>query len=266
MTWAGFLVGVLLALSMVEIIQGSNTHVEVKKEVPVSSLDGHETWVKPVVQFDKPFLFVFDLDSTLIKLETIDELAEMAGVKDVVRKITKEAMEGRMNFEEALRARSKLLKGLYAEACWTKLASEVQFNEGAEKLVPILKNKGIEFKTAIVSGGFFPLADVIKERLGMDYAFANRLDTDEDGMFNGDLVGDIMTPERKRSLMFELAEKHSVPHCNIFAMGDGANDIPMITSAGVGVAYCAKPVLRQAAKYRLDLRDLTLMLTLLDNI
>lgn len=250
---------------MVEVVNGITAALDKKSCTSSFESDCYKLWPKPNLRFDKPFLFVFDLDSTLIKLETIDELAQMAGVKEVVRNITKEAMEGRMNFEEALRARSKLLKGLDADSCWTKLASEVQFNTGAEKIVTSLKEKHIEFKTAIVSGGFLPLAELVRKRLCMDYAFANTLATDTAGRFSGDLIGNIMTPERKRTLMLELAEKHGIPHCNIFAIGDGANDVPMITSAGVGVAYCAKPVLRAAAKYRLDNTDLTLMLTLIDN-
>lgn len=223
----------------------------------VSIASAAEWQVKPVIDRNSPFLFVFDLDSTLVALETIDELAEMAGVQDVVRQITKEAMEGRMDFEQALRKRSKLLKGMNAEDCWKKIRSNLQFNPGAQALVPLFSQQGINYHMAIVSGGFLPIAEDVRRVLGMDYAFANTLETDADGLFTGELINDIMTPQRKRTLLLELAAKHSVPPCNVFAMGDGANDIPMIKEAGVGIAYCAKQVLRDAAQYHIDTPDLT---------
>lgn len=210
-------------------------HYDITKEGSVT---------KPKIDTTQPFLFIFDLDSTLIRLETIDELAESAGVQETVKEITKKAMEGQMDFEEALRTRSMLLKGLDATNCWKKIWAKVKFNEGAEKMVEEAKSRGLTITTAIVSGGFLPIAEQVRQHISMDYAFANTLSIDPSGKFSGHLEGTIMTPAQKKLVMLQLAEKHGVPECNVFAIGDGANDIPMVTCAGVGIAYCAKQALR----------------------
>lgn len=167
-----------------------------------------------------------------------------------------------MDFEEALRARALLLRGLDAEDCWARIGERIAYNRGATALLPALGPLGIRFTATIFSGGFREIMERAGRELGFDSGMANRLEVDAAGRFTGRLTGTIMTPLNKRLFMQQLAEQHGVPACNVVCMGDGANDIPMIEAAGVGVAYNGKPLVRERARYRLDHPDLSLLLEL----
>lgn len=171
-------------------------------------------------------------------------------------------MQGELDFEQALRTRSSLLKGLIAEDCWCAIKKNVVYNKGALNIPELLKKLGISSRTAIVSGGFEPIAEHVRKFIGMDFAFANNLKVDDGGAFTGELVGQVITPIEKKNVMDRLAEQYNIPRSNIIAIGDGANDKIMIKSAGVGVAYNAKAALKSCTPYRFDHagKDLCLLL------
>jgi phosphoserine phosphatase len=190
-------------------------------------------------------LFCFDMDSTLIQGETIDELAKMAGVGDQVVAITAAAMRGELPFQESFRRRVRLLRGL-PEARVLEAIDRLPLMEGAERLFRTLKARGA--KTAIFSGGFTFFGDYLKEKLGVDYVFANHLDV-QDGVVAGEVIGGIVDGARKAELLIEIAGREGIPLEQVCAVGDGANDLPMLGLAGMGVAFHAKPVVRAAARY-----------------
>ena len=190
-------------------------------------------------------LFCFDMDSTLIQGETIDELAKMAGVGDQVVAITAAAMRGELQFQESFRRRVALLKGL-PEARVLEAIDRLPLMEGAERLFRTLKARGA--KTAIFSGGFTFFGSYLKEKLGVDYVFANHLDM-QNGVVTGEVTGGIVDGARKAELLIEIAGREGIPLEQVCAVGDGANDLPMLGLAGMGVAFHAKPVVRAAARY-----------------
>ncbi len=188
-------------------------------------------------------LVVMDMDSTLIRIEVIDELARAAGVHDKVSAITERAMQGEMNYDESLRQRVALLQGLDA-AVLDRLAAELPLTEGAETLVKVLKQLG--YRLAIISGGFSRAAEALKRRLGVDYAFSNNLEI-EGGKLTGRVVGPIVNAARKAELLEIIAQLEGVVLDQVIAVGDGANDILMLEKAGLGIAFHAKIKLREAA-------------------
>jgi phosphoserine phosphatase len=188
-------------------------------------------------------LVVMDMDSTLIRIEVIDELARAFGVYKEVSAITERAMQGEMNYDESLRQRVALLKGLDA-AVLDKLSAELPITEGAETLVLVLKRLG--YRLAIISGGFSRAADALKRRLGIDYAFSNNLEI-EGGKLTGRVVGPIVNAQRKAELVEIIAQLEGVVLDQVVAVGDGANDILMLEKAGLGIAFHAKTKLREAA-------------------
>jgi phosphoserine phosphatase len=190
-------------------------------------------------------LFVFDMDSTLIQGETIDELAKLAGVGDQVVAITASAMRGEIQFQESFRRRVRLLKGL-PEARTLEVIERLPLMEGTERLFRALRERGA--KTAILSGGFTFFAAVLQEKLGIDYVFANELDV-MDGFLTGEVPGRIVDGTRKAELLVEIAGKEGIPLEQVVAVGDGANDLPMLGLAGMGVAFHAKPVVRADARF-----------------
>ncbi|MCX5468743.1 phosphoserine phosphatase SerB [Acinetobacter nematophilus] len=188
-------------------------------------------------------LVCFDMDSTLIEQEVIDELAKEAGVGDKVAEITELAMQGELDFQQSFRARVALLKGLDADVL-PQIAARLTITEGAERLISTLKSLG--YKTAILSGGFQYFAEYLQEKLGIDEVHANILDV-ENGQVTGEVKGHIVDGARKAYLLTELAEKMGISPEQAIAVGDGANDLPMLSIAGLGVAFRAKPLVRQNA-------------------
>jgi phosphoserine phosphatase len=188
-------------------------------------------------------LFAFDMDSTLIQGEVIDELAKMAGVGDEVAHITEAAMRGELNFDESFTRRVGLLRELPAERV-ESLLETIPLAQGAERLIRTLRMLG--YKTAILSGGFTFFARRLQERLGIDYVHANELEI-SDGVVTGRVVPPIVNGERKAALLAEIAHAEDISLEQVVAVGDGANDIPMLRVAGMGIAYRAKPLVRQSA-------------------
>ncbi|WP_286240026.1 phosphoserine phosphatase SerB [Neptuniibacter halophilus] len=190
-------------------------------------------------------LVVFDMDSTLIEAEVIDELAKEAGVGEQVAEITEAAMRGEIDFNESFRRRMALLKGLDVKVL-DQIAERLPMTEGAEELVSNLRALG--FKTAILSGGFNYFASHLQKKLGFDYVYANELDIDAEGRVTGEVKGTIVNGERKAELLREIAGKEGVRLEQTIAVGDGANDLPMLSIAGLGIAFRAKPLVRESAK------------------
>jgi phosphoserine phosphatase len=193
-------------------------------------------------------LFAFDMDSTLIQGEVIDELARMAGVGEEVSKITEGAMRGDYGFDESFIRRVGLLKGLPAEQVYS-LLDKIPLTPGAERLMRTLRLLG--YKTAILSGGFNFFARNLQQRLGIDYVHSNELEI-VDGKVTGRVIPPIVNGERKAALLKEIAQKEGISLEQVVAVGDGANDIPMISLSGMGIAYRAKPRVRQQADHSIS--------------
>ncbi len=204
-------------------------------------------------------LVAFDMDSTLIEAEVIDELAKAAGVGEQVSAITERAMRGELDFASSFRERLALLEGL-EEKSLEHIAGTLKVSEGAEHLIDTLKSLG--YKTAILSGGFTYFARFLQQRLGIDYVYANELDI-VDGRLTGNVVGDIVDGDRKALLLKELAAREGLQLEQVIAVGDGANDLPMLSAAGLGIAFRAKPVVQQLAEQSISTLGLDAILYLL---
>lgn len=189
-------------------------------------------------------LVCFDMDSTLIEAEVIDELAKAAGIGEEVAAITHAAMSGELDFNESFRRRMSLLKGL-DESVLKDIASKLPLTEGAEHLITTLRKLG--YKTAILSGGFQYFGEYLQRKLGIDYVFANNLEI-VDGKVTGNTSGTIVNGERKAELLRSLADKENISLEQVVAVGDGANDLPMLSIAGLGIAFRAKPLVKAEAK------------------
>ncbi len=193
-------------------------------------------------------LVAFDMDSTLITEEVIDELASRHGVGTQVAAITADAMAGKIDFKESFRRRAKLLQGM-PEAVLDEVARSVQLNAGAHRLIRALQHFG--YKTAVISGGFQYVGSHLQQALGIDYVHANALEI-KNGVMTGEVHGDIIDAERKALLLREIAEAEGIALQQTIAIGDGANDLPMLSSAGLGVAFHAKPVVRESAQHAIS--------------
>lgn len=204
-------------------------------------------------------LVVFDMDSTLIESEVIDELARAAGVGKEVAAVTERAMRGEIDFTGSLKLRVAYLKGL-DERVLQQVASNLQLTEGAEKLISNLKALG--FKTAILSGGFLYFGQLLRARLGMDYVHANELEI-RDGKLTGNVLGDIVDGNRKAQLLRQIAAMEKIRMEQVIAVGDGANDLPMLNAAGLGIAFRAKPIVRESAKQSISTLGLDSILYLI---
>lgn len=189
-------------------------------------------------------LICFDMDSTLIETEVIDELAIRAGVGDQVKAITEAAMRGEIDFCESFRQRCALLKGLDVSVM-QEIAENLPITEGVDRLMRILKKVG--FKIAILSGGFTYFGNFLKQKYNIDYVYANELEI-ENGKLTGNHVGDIVDGKRKAELLRLIAQVENVDIRQTVAVGDGANDLPMISIAGLGIAFHAKPKVKATAK------------------
>lgn len=193
-------------------------------------------------------LICFDMDSTLIQTEVIDELADRAGVGEQVRAITESAMRGEIDFSESFKRRVSLLKGL-DESVMKEIAENLPITEGMARLVRILKKGG--YKIAILSGGFTYFGNYLKDKYGFDYVYANELEI-VDGKLTGNYVGDIVDGKRKAELLRLIAQVEKVDLKQTVAVGDGANDLQMLATAGLGIAFHAKPKVKANAQQSLS--------------
>lgn len=194
-------------------------------------------------------LICFDMDSTLIQTECIDELAMRAGVGDKVKAITERAMRGEIDFKESFTQRVSLLKGLDISVM-KDIAEHLPITEGADRLMSVLKRCG--YKIAILSGGFTYFGEQLRRRYGIDYVYANELEIDENGKLTGRYIGDIVDGKRKAELLKLIAQVEQVNLAQTIAVGDGANDLPMISEAGLGIAFHAKPRVKATAQQSIN--------------
>ncbi|MCM1311542.1 MAG: phosphoserine phosphatase SerB [Bacteroides sp.] len=194
-------------------------------------------------------LICFDMDSTLIQTEVIDELAMRAGVGDEVKAITERAMRGEIDFKESFTERVALLKGLDSSVM-RDIAENLPITEGVDRLMYVLKRYG--YKIAILSGGFTYFGEYLQKKYGIDYVYANELEIDEDGKLTGHYVGEIVDGRRKAELLKLIAQVEKVDIAQTIAVGDGANDLPMLSEAGLGIAFHAKPRVVANAKQSIN--------------
>ena len=206
---------------------------------------------------DTPFsalkLVVSDMDSTLITIECIDEIAASAGLKDQIAEITERAMQGELDFEESLRHRVALLQGQPENRLAEVYEHKLQLAQGAEEFIRDCHAHGIKF--LLVSGGFTYITDRLKTRLGLDWAFANQLEI-VDGKLTGKVLGSVIDAQAKADLLNQHRQALGATREQVLAIGDGANDIPMLQAAGIGIAYHAKPKTRTAADCCIDFNGL----------
>lgn len=197
-----------------------------------------------VPDLSAPGLVVFDMDSTAIQIECIDEIAKLAGVGEEVAEVTERAMQGELDFEQSLRQRVGKLKGA-DEAILEQVRSQLPFMPDFEALIATFKALG--WKTAIASGGFTYFSDFIKDKVGLDFAQSNQLEI-VDGKLTGEVLGDVVSAQTKADILVELAEEYDIEQHNTVAVGDGANDLVMMAAAGLGVAYHAKLKVEEQAQ------------------
>lgn len=209
---------------------------------------------------NSPGLLVMDMDSTAIEMECIDEIAKLAGTGKLVSEITERAMQGELDFSESLRHRVGTLKDA-PESILQQVREQLPLMPGLKELIKGLKKYG--WKTAIASGGFTYFADHLKELLQLDAAVSNQFDI-VDGYLTGKVLGDIVDANYKAKTLINLAHKFNIPVENSVAVGDGANDLAMMSVAGLGIAYHAKPKVQQQAQVVVNFSDLTALLTILE--
>ena len=207
-------------------------------------------------------LLVMDVDSTLVQEEVIDLLGDEAGVGQQVADITERAMRGELDFRQALEERVATLEGL-PESIFDKVYARIHFNKNAKELVAELHARG--YKVGLVSGGFHETVDRLAAEAGIDYVKANHLEV-VDGVLTGKTYGDIVTKEIKVQKLRDWTAENELVLSQTIAMGDGANDLPMIHEAGIGIAFCAKPIVRQQAPYKINEPDLYKVIEILDEV
>ena len=207
-------------------------------------------------------LLVMDVDSTLVQEEVIDLLGDEAGVGQQVADITERAMRGELDFRQALEERVATLEGL-SESIFDKVYARIHFNKNAKELVAELHARG--YKVGLVSGGFHETVDRLAAEAGIDYVKANHLEV-VDGVLTGKTYGDIVTKEIKVQKLRDWAAENELVLSQTIAMGDGANDLPMVHEAGIGIAFCAKPIVREQAPYQITEPDLYKVIDILDGV
>lgn len=205
-------------------------------------------------------LCVMDVDGTLILEEVIDLLGREAGCEEEISRLTSQAMRGELNFETSLRERVALLKGL-PDSVFEKVFNSIHLSPNAQEFVSILQKNGI--LVGLVSGGFTPIVERLAKSLGITYFFANQLEV-KDGLLTGKLVGAIISPELKQATLEQWRKEFKLPKERTVAIGDGANDLLMLKSAGLGIAFCAKEVLKKEIPHHVDKRDFLEVLPLVD--
>lgn len=209
---------------------------------------------------DQPGLLFMDMDSTLIQCECIDEIADFLGIKQQISEITERAMRGELDFAASLTERVQLLAGLDAEVLERVYVERIKLTEGAETLIETVHAHG--WKVGLVSGGFTYFTDRMKERLNLDFTRSNVLEI-HNGKLTGSVLGDIVDAETKRRCLLEQADIYGIPMSQTIAIGDGANDLPMIGAAGMGIAFHAKPKVQEASPYSINEGGLDKVLALL---
>lgn len=213
--------------------------------IQISSAEGFDISLQEDTMYRRcRRLICFDMDSTLIQTECIDQLAERAGVGEEVRAITERAMRGEIDFNESFRERVALLKGLDVSVM-QDIAENLPITEGVSRMMEVLKRTG--YKTAILSGGFTFFGDYLKRKFGFDYVYANELEV-ENGKLTGRYVGEVVDGKRKAELLRLIAQVENVNIAQTIAVGDGANDLPMLSTAGLGIAFHAKPKVKETAR------------------
>ena len=205
-------------------------------------------------------LCVMDVDGTLILEEVIDLLGREAGREEEISQITSRAMRGELDFDSSLRKRVSFLEGLPVSV-FEKVFNSIHLSPNAQEFISILQKNGI--LVGLVSGGFSPIVDRLAKSLSISYFSANQLEV-KDGLLTGKLVGAIISPELKQATLEKWREKLKLPRERTVAIGDGANDLLMLKSAGLGIAFCAKEVLKQEIPHHVDKRDFLEVLPLID--
>lgn len=206
-------------------------------------------FVKPEQKLSDIKLIVMDMDSTLLAIESIDEIADMQNIKPQVSAITQQTMKGEISFEESLTRRTWLLRGLHQDTLQKVYDERVRLSSGAEKMLQQAKRFGI--KTMVLSGGFTFFTERIKEKLGLDFAAANVLEI-ENNQLTGKVVGEIIGRQGKAQVLKQVCDKLGLKREQIIAIGDGANDLGMMAEAGTSIAYHAKPIVKQHATYSIN--------------
>lgn len=251
--------GEFKSLDIATFAQSENVDWEVVKKELMTISNTHKTdlaLLKDNVWRRNKRLIVFDMDSTLIQSEVIVEMAKVHGTGVEVHEITERAMNGEFDFSESLRERVKLLKGLEVSKL-EGILKEIKLTEGVVEFVSTVKSLG--YKVAIISGGFQYFANAFKDKLGIDYAFANDLEI-KDGIVTGEVLGSIVDAQKKADLLEMLAQTEGFNLEQVVAIGDGANDLQMLAKAGLGIAFHAKDVVRENAKQHMSHGPMTSIL------
>ncbi len=252
----------LAAVEMIASVPTSEAMAEVKRELLLAAqgLDIDVAVQRENLYRRSKRLVVFDMDSTLIGQEVIDEVARAVGCHDRVAELTARAMRGELEFHEAFAARVALLRGARLDDIVRQVAPTLEFTPGAVDLVRVLKKLG--YKLAVISGGFSAFVDPIVERLGLDHAFSNELDV-EGGLLTGRARGEIIDRQRKADILTQVARAEGIQLDQVMAVGDGANDIAMLERAGLGVAFNAKKTVQEAAQVAVNQTSMASLLYLL---
>lgn len=231
------------------------------KQIAANNLYHVDINVMPLATLVRPHkLALFDMDSTLIEQEVIVELAKKAGIGEQVDTITESAMRGEIDFAESFTRRVALLKGLSSEVLEDIIANHITFSPGAKRLISALKNHG--YYVVLVSGGFNYFAEYVKNSLGMDESYANDLDI-VDNLVTGEITSAIVDGKRKAEILQAVAQRLGIKLSETVAVGDGANDLPMLGLADIGIAYRAKPIVRDQANYAVTVAGLDGVMTVL---